>query len=294
MPKLSKKEEKLLRLAEKGGKDAELFLLDQIQELEEQIDELKKEHKEYFPKMMEMMTGKEIKFPEYPKSPEVQKIEIRGAEILTIKGDKGDDPTKEELLELIRPLIPKPIKGGDGHTPTEQELKKLIKPLIPEPIKGDIGDSPTKNEIEKIIKPLIPPPISGSPDTAEEVRKKLESLKGEDRLDKEAIRGLEDEIKGIKESMAGIARGRNMGRAKIQTIRAVDLTSQVDGVVTEFTLPMDTVNVLGVWGTQFPVTFRQTTDWTFAGRTLTLVTAQVGTPQSGQTLWALCEVLFYP
>lgn len=40
-------------------------------------------------------------------------------------------PTKEELLELIRPLIP---KVQNGKTPTRVELVKLIKPLIPSPI----------------------------------------------------------------------------------------------------------------------------------------------------------------
>ena len=48
-------------------------------------------------------------------SPErVQRMEIMGAEVITIKGakgDKGDSPTEEELLNLIQPLIPKPIKG---------------------------------------------------------------------------------------------------------------------------------------------------------------------------------------
>ena len=61
-----------------------------------------------------------------------------------------------------------------------------------------------------------------------------------------------------------------------------------------FTLDPDVVDVLGVFGTQFPVNFNAGTDWTFAGRTLTLVTAQVGIPQAGQTLWVLADVLFYP
>ena len=106
-----------------------------------------------------------------------------------------------------------------------------------------------------------------------------------------------DELKKIKDELDSVKRartGRPMGRAKVQIIRAVDLTSQVDGSTSAFTLPPDTVGVLGVWGTQFPVTFRQDVDWTFSGRTLTLETAQVGIPQSGQTLWVLADVLFYP
>ena len=80
---------------------------------------------------------------------------------------------------------------------------------------------------------------------------------------------------------------------KITYVKSVDLTSQVDGATTTFTLPHATLKVLGVWGTQFPVTFRKDVDWTFAGRTLTLVTSQIDIPQSGQTLWALIEGAFY-
>lgn len=31
-----------------------------------------------------------------------------------MRGDKGDSPTKEELISLIEPLIPQPEKGQDG------------------------------------------------------------------------------------------------------------------------------------------------------------------------------------
>ena len=95
----------------------------------------------------------------------------------------------------------------------------------------------------------------------------------------------------IKDILANIPRGKGMGRVKSQVVRSVNLTSQVDGIVTSFTLPPDTVQVLGVWSTQFPITFDAANDFTLAGNTLTINT---GTVQIGQTLWALCDVLFYP
>lgn len=134
--------------------------------------------------------------------------------------------------------------------------------------------------------------LGGSPDTGITIREKLESLQDEERIDKSAIKGLEEILGELRGLIAAVPRQR-MGMRKVPIVRAVDLTSQVDGVVSTFTLPNDTVKVLGVFSTQFPVSFRQDVDWTFAGRTLTLVTSQVGIPQSGQTLWALCEVLFY-
>ena len=108
------------------------------------------------------------------------------------------------------------------------------------------------------------------------------------------MKEVQEELKKVKNVLSNIPRGRAMGRAKVPIMRAQNLTSQIDGVVNEFTLDPDTTNVLGVFSTQFPVNFNAGTDWTFAGRTLTLVTTQVGVPQSGQTLWALTEVLFYP
>lgn len=53
----------------------------------------------------------------------------------------GKTPTKEELLALIKPLIPAPIPGAPGKTPTEDQLLDLIEPLIPDPIPGPPGES---------------------------------------------------------------------------------------------------------------------------------------------------------
>ncbi len=97
----------------------------------------------------------------------------------------------------------------------------------------------------------------------------------------------------IKDILANIPRGKGMGRVKSQVVRAVDLTSQVDGIVSTYTLEPDTVRVLMVWSSQFPQILRPTTDFSFAGRTLTLE-SPVGVIQSGQTLTCLVESLFYP
>lgn len=71
----------------------------------------------------------------------------------TIKGDKGDSPTREEIITLIKPLIIQPKDGKDGHTPTDKELIALIKPLIS---KVKDGKTPTDKELLILIKTLIP------------------------------------------------------------------------------------------------------------------------------------------
>src|SRR3990167_4961797 len=104
----------------------------------------------------------------------------------------------------------------------------------------------------------------------------------------EELKKIKDELEKVKRMPRG-----KMGMRRVPIVRSIDLSSDVDGSATTFTLPRDTVRVLGVWSSQFPVSFRADVDWTFAGNTLTLVTAQVGVPQSGQTLFCLIETLFY-
>lgn len=54
------------------------------------------------------------------------------------------------------------------------------------------GESPAVEAIVEAMKPHIPLPIPGSPDSAEDIRNKLELLEGDERLSIEAIRGLKE------------------------------------------------------------------------------------------------------
>jgi hypothetical protein len=93
------------------------------------------------------------------KSPEIQKIEIvsnndgdnEWSKNLweMLRGKPGHTPTDEELLVLIRPLIPEPIAG---HSPTDEELMALIRPLIP---KVKDGETPSDERLLALIQPLI-------------------------------------------------------------------------------------------------------------------------------------------
>lgn len=112
-------------------------------------------------------------------------IKLDGVNLLTLKGDKGNDGKdyiltdndKKEIATKVKIPIPK-----DGKTPTKTELLTLIKPLIPKVKDGEDGKTPTKKELEEIIKPLIPEVKNGedgkdgSPDTPQEVADKLNTL----------------------------------------------------------------------------------------------------------------------
>jgi len=89
------------------------------------------------------------KIDEYYKMVEIK----QGEKGESIKGDKGEDgytPSKEELLELILPLIPE-VKHGE--TPSEEYLLSLIQSVMPE-IKH--GETPNDEKLLSLMRPLIP------------------------------------------------------------------------------------------------------------------------------------------
>ena len=78
----------------------------------------------------------------------------------------------------------------------------------------------------------------GSPDTAELIRNKLEILKGDERLDASAIKGLENLDKDIKTLKARPFGGGGISQAAARDLFVeIDLTGELDGATTEFNIP---------------------------------------------------------
>jgi len=150
------------------------------------------------------------------------------------KGDKGDNPTPEELLNLIRPLIP---EVQDGITPTDDELVALIEPLIPE---VQHGHTPTDDEIRALIAGMLPETPDIEKLKAEildeakaelasmnlgidfiqenelvglgpQIRDGLEMLVGDDRLAMSAIKGLEEALSAFKNNGKGGGKNNFVG-----------------------------------------------------------------------------------
>lgn len=109
------------------------------------------------------------------------------------------------------------------------------------------------------------------------------------KIDKEHIKGLVDEIKELRSLITSNKGNTIRGGLPRRRITKADLSSQCNGVTKTFTMPVDTMEVIGVWGTQFPVIF-SATDWSFSGRTLTLGDS-LSAPETNQSLWALIETL---
>lgn len=137
---------------------------------------------------------------------------------------------------------------------------------------GQPGKSIDKATVVAAVIAQLPPPDE---ETAEDQRDKLESLKGDARLDKSAIKGLDDELKRIELLPRG-------GTGKRQRVFTYDLTSQCNGVLKTFGIPTN-FGVIGVFSTEFPIVYRPIIDYTIGNHSITL-TDQVSAPATGQTL----------
>jgi len=186
---------------------------------------------------------------------------VRGT---TLKGLDGKTPTEEDLVQLIKPLIPEPIPGKDGFVP----------------IKGidfDDGKTPTEEELKQLMKPLIPEPATpSSVESPEQTAIRLSALEG--WLDVSAIAGLKESIDSIRRSSKKAA-----ARSGGSSLGLSDLTDQCNGVTKTFTVPAHNPTPTILMCTQFPRIYRPTVDYTSGGTTLTL-TSEVGAPQTLQTL----------
>lgn len=95
------------------------------------------------------------------------------------KGDKGDS--------IIGPIGPKPVAGVDYPIPKDGKRGPAGKASQ---IPGPMGPMPVAGKD-------FPLPKDGSPDTPQQVRDKLASLKGDERITKDAIKGLAEELAAI-------------------------------------------------------------------------------------------------
>lgn len=144
---------------------------------------------------------------------------------------------------------------------------------------------PPGNDGQSIVGPPGPPGRDG-----------IDGKNGKDaQIDLSVIEELREELNSLEQKLSGridrIPKPR-LGMRKVPIIRSIDLSSSCDGATKSFTLPRDTVRVLAVAGTQFPITFRADVDWTLTGQTLTLADP-ISAPNSGETLYAIIETLFY-
>jgi hypothetical protein len=100
----------------------------------------------------------------------------------------------------------------------------------------------------------------GSPDTADDIRNKLELLEGDDRLKIEAIKDLREELDELRER-AGRSNAPTAFAIQRGQLRAYDLSDQLDGSKKTFSMPAFW-RIISVQSTSTPTIFRPTVDYT--------------------------------
>lgn len=145
--------------------------------------------------------------------------------------EDGKTPTEEELTALIKPLIPK-VK--DGKTPSSTELLNLIQPLIPE-VKD--GITPSKEELTDLVKQIVP---KFELDTGKEIIDKINNNKSA-KLKLAKIQGLEDIQNQAASTEKRIQNFLSLGGSRSTAIK-------VSG--TLLGTGINTVNFVGATGTK--------------------------------------------
>lgn len=216
------------------------------------------------------------------EQPDVQKVELRGAELVTIKGEKGEKGEKGDKGDSI--VGPKGEKGEKGDKGDKGDRGDV----------GERGETPRVdydtiiNEATKSVNEALTPLLPKKEDIEKELRNDI--IKEGEAIKNSLNKEMEGKLAEFSEALSNIPRGRGM--RKVPIIKRYNLSDLTDGSTRDFTLPKDTVDVVGVWGTDFPSNFNPLTDWTFAGNTLTL-SSSFPAPSSGATLFAIIETLFY-
>lgn len=182
---------------------------------------------------------------------------------LTKKTDDSLDQTQQEVMKTLSQLSATLMEKVDQKLSTVKDGK----------------DADELSMVEKVIEGLELPEYH-EPDTADEIRNKLEVLQGDDRLDKSAIKGLQEELEAIK--TIAETKGGGHGGTAVNSVQYFDCSSQCDGSNKTFRVP-NYRYAISLQGTQFPNTYRPFVDFTYGNKTITL-TSEVGAPEAGQTL----------
>ena len=113
--------------------------------------------------------------------------------------------------------------------------------------------------------------INGNKIKSEEVRDKLESLKGDERLDISAIKGMDKYEKRMKEVEGRPVGGYGGGGSARDFFKDIDISDQFNGVLKVFNIPA-TWNVINVSLSSYPYgALRKNIDFSFTPTTITFL-----------------------
>lgn len=208
-----------------------------------------------------------------------QKVEEALAEV-DVKVEKAVAEVKAALPDMN--AFAKSLRGNDGEVgatgpegpigPQGPEGKSIVGPQGPMGPQGKVG--PMGPAGESIIGPagkdadeavIIDKIEKDLPQLGNAVRDALELLQGDERLDKSAIKGLDDWMK----KQESRSTGGGAGIAGRDIFRDIDLSAQLNGVLTTFNIPV-VWNIISVALTSYPYgALRKNIDYTWTPTSIT-------------------------
>lgn len=187
-------------------------------------------------------------------------------------------------LDTLKSMLEGKMSEGEmSHKEHAMKMEETVARLTSEisaiktsiPTMPDLSEYDDKLEEIKALIPTVPEQVVSTP---EEIRDKLESLKDDERLDKSAIKGLDEELKSIR-SIKGTT---SPGLFGMKQMRMVSFSFTGDDVTTVFYLPKEPgAKGLAIWAYYQGQHLQLGTHFTVANKTFTCVGF---TPQTGSVI----------
>lgn len=214
------KEQKVLRIKElvdQAKKEQEVAAKEAKKLEADQLKESKKEQNETSTKKIELVN-------------EVIPLKLEGVELVTIQGKPGEKGEKGEVGQIGLPGKDSTVPGPKGEKGEKGDQGRMGPA-------GLDGKNPEPTEVASLILAQIPEHKDTILDTPEQIREKLTSLKGEDRLSVKAIKGLDKHLadtsnallNGLERSRERIIGGTNLTAGAGINITPAGVISTVGG-----------------------------------------------------------------
>ena len=309
MPTSTEQQKKLqmLQLVKTNSSLAQFQALQELKSIAiKTVEDLFEEHKKQMEREMRQMV-EDIKRNDPINAGFIDKIVNKTVAQLVrdTKGDVGEPGytpirgtdyfTENDITVMVNTVfsrIPISKDGVDGYTPVEgvdypskREIREYVLEYITTALsripKAESGKTPikgvdyfTERDIQEILKRFH---IDIPEVTGEVIVQKVNTLeiKPEKQIDASHIKNLPKFIERVN-----ARRTLHRGGAEV---RVYDLSASTDGTTKTFTVPGHSSAIM-VTGTDFPLFYRLTVDFTVSGTTLTL-TSEVPAPTSGASLF---------
>lgn len=197
---------------------------------------------------------------------------------VSVMGEKW----KEQMQRDIESFKGQALKDIQKALREQEQGMKFIYDKVSSLKDGENGKDADEQQVIQSVLAQIPPDVEETPT---EVRDKLETLSGDERLDISAIKGLDERLAGIKQTTPIIYGGTGTGGGRL--VKSYDLSDSLNGILKTFSLPAFW-RVISVHSSSFPMIFRPTTDYTTdAGASTITFTSEVdaaSTLATGQTI----------